>query len=44
MFIVMITPECASAAKVNSLADVVHGLSQAMQPLQSGFDPCLHQP
>ncbi len=30
MFIVMITPECAPAAKVGGLADVVHGLSREL--------------
>ncbi len=30
MFIVMITPECAPAAKVGGLADVVHGLSKEL--------------
>jgi len=28
MFIVMITPECAPAAKVGGLGDVIHGLSK----------------
>lgn len=30
MFIVMITPECAPAAKVGGLGDVVHGLSKEL--------------
>ncbi len=30
MFIMMITPECAPAAKVGGLADVIHGLSQEL--------------
>ncbi len=30
MYIVMITPECAPAAKVGGLADVVHGLSKEL--------------
>jgi starch synthase len=30
MFIVMITPECAPAAKVGGLADVTHGLSKEL--------------
>lgn len=30
MFIVMVTPECAPAAKVGGLADVVHGLSKEL--------------
>src|SRR5260370_32009039 len=30
MFIVMIAPECAPAAKVGGLADVVHGLSKEL--------------
>ena len=31
MFVVMITPECAPAAKVGGLGDVVHGLSKELQ-------------
>ena len=31
MFVVMITPECAPAAKVGGLADVVHGLSKELE-------------
>src|SRR5437773_10465963 len=30
MFIVMVTPECAPAAKVGGLADVVQGLSKEL--------------
>lgn len=30
MYIVMVTPECAPAAKVGGLADVVHGLSKEL--------------
>jgi starch synthase len=30
MFIVMVAPECAPAAKVGGLADVVHGLSKEL--------------
>jgi starch synthase len=31
MYVVMITPECAPAAKVGGLADVVHGLSKELE-------------
>jgi starch synthase len=31
MFVMMITPECAPAAKVGGLADVVHGLSKELE-------------